>query len=37
MSRNAVFTEWHDQPLEEILYQYRELIEDTEIVKTVSS
>jgi benzoyl-CoA reductase subunit C len=30
MSREAVFTEWHDQPLEEILYQCRELVEDTE-------
>ena len=30
MSRDAVFTEWHDQPLEEILYQCRELVEDTE-------
>jgi len=25
-----VFTEWHDQPLEEILYECRELVEDTE-------
>jgi benzoyl-CoA reductase subunit C len=30
MSRDAVFTEWHDQPLEEVLYQCRELVEDTE-------
>jgi benzoyl-CoA reductase subunit C len=30
MSTDAVFTEWHDQPLEEILYQCRELVEDTE-------
>ncbi len=30
MSRDAVFTEWHDQPLEEILYECRELVEDTE-------
>ena len=25
-----VFTEWHDQPLEEILYECRELVEDTD-------
>ncbi len=30
MSRDAIFTEWHDQPLEEILYECRELVEDTE-------
>jgi benzoyl-CoA reductase subunit C len=30
MSTDAVFTEWHDQPLEEILYHCRELVEDTE-------
>ena len=30
MSRDAIFTKWHDQPLEEILYQCRELVEDTE-------
>jgi benzoyl-CoA reductase subunit C len=30
MTISPVFTEWHDQPLEEIMYQCREMFEDTD-------
>lgn len=30
MTIPPVFTEWHDQPLEEIMYQCREMFEDTD-------
>jgi len=30
MSENSVFPEWRDQPLDEMLYQCRELVEDTD-------